>query len=1248
MRLKTWGKDLKSRLRPKAPSVPSPSPAIAIRQHSGNQAQDHPHPQDLWQSAYDQLDRKEQLTLSTCELIPSEIRSNLNGRSPTEAIIEGVIHRTKQQYEEYQNGSLKIRRSTGEDIDLRQLSRNIIDAALSFKDVVSAVVAYDPTQYAASAWAVVSLGLTMTKNRFDLRDTLFDSTEYLANVLARCAYIEKGIYHNDAWKNAEVARAIIGVYKAILHYAAEVLSAQQPSMGRWIQDTVTGITKQRLADLQSSVKEEEHYLHQWVQMDQHLRHNEQAELLISQCDKMIESVQTLIQRFSLPIAEGAFYDSYDSQHEDKCLPETRTEIRRQITEWVARPTANSFKEKGLLGASFFFKKGEAERGNAKRLISTVAKQLITSTRQLAPGIMAAIQSDPHISSKALPEQFDKLLLQPLVNLRLDEPTSTVVMIDALDECEEEDIKLLLDLLPQVHQSESLRVRIFLTSRPELPIRLGFQQVLEHQDLVLHELPTTVIERDIRLFLQDRLRKIQMEHSLSPGWPGEDIMEILVSRSVPLFSFAATMCRFIGEKYQVPEDRLDAVLNDSASTSGSQMERIYLPILNKLHTEMQATNFTQEIQEVLGVIILLAAPLSVKALAGLVNTPERRIRSRLAAFHSVLRVPSSCGTPVRTLHLSFQEFLLNTTSIFHVNEKESHQKIALYCLSTMNSSLKHNICGLPSYGTQRAKIDCQIINKCLPAELQYSCRYWAYHIKQGKDQVHHTAVFAFLKRHFLHWLEAMSLMGLISEVVNIINTLRLAAQTDRHSELSLFLQDAKLFVLKVIYICNDFPLQLYCSGLAFWPTCSIIKKVFEESQRWVYILPQVEGSSSAELQALKGHSDRIHSEAFPLNDQMISSGSKDNIVKPSDHSNCIVSVTFSPDGRMVASGSKDNTIKLWDPKTGQQLHILDGHSDSVVSVVFSHDSQIVASGSYDRTVKLWDIKSCQQLRTLDGHSDSVVSVAFSPDSQMIASGSDDSTIQLWDTKTGQKLRTLEGHSDWVQSVAFSPDGQIVASGSYDNTIKLWDTKTGQQLRTLEGHSNLVASVVFSPNGYTIASGSYDNTIKLWETRTGQQLHTLEGHSGLVRSVAFLPDSRIVASGSYDSTIKLWDTKTGQQLRTLEGHSGPVRAVALSPDSQIIASGSYDNTIKLWETETGRQLRTLEGDSRPVVLTPDIQLAEPSSLLSVEDGWVTFAAEKVLWLTFDHQQFSSSVAKENTLALAYPDGRVCSMEFRAPAV
>lgn len=94
----------------------------------------------------------------------------------------------------------------------------------------------------------------MTKDRLDLRDALFDSSEYITNVLARCAYIEKIFYSANSQEKAEIGHAIVRIYKVVLHYAAEVLVSQKPSMGRWILDTATAITKQRLTELQSSVK----------------------------------------------------------------------------------------------------------------------------------------------------------------------------------------------------------------------------------------------------------------------------------------------------------------------------------------------------------------------------------------------------------------------------------------------------------------------------------------------------------------------------------------------------------------------------------------------------------------------------------------------------------------------------------------------------------------------------------------------------------------------------------------------------------------------------------------------------------------------------------------------------------------------------------------------------------------------------------------------------------------------------------
>jgi hypothetical protein len=283
----------------------------------------------------------------------------------------------------------------------------------------------------------------------------------------------------------------------------------------------------------------------------------------------------------------------------------------------------------------------------------------------------------------------------------------------------------------------------------------------------------VIEHDIRLFLEQKLSEIRNERSLPMDWPGNESIEKLVQMAVPLFIFAATICRFIGERKWRPEKRLEAFLEDQAVSSVSEVERTYLPVLNQLLSganDRETEQLKQEFQDIVGVIILLATPLSVNTLALLIDLPRDDISNRLEGFHSVLNIPESTDSPVRTLHLSFRDYLLTTKSLFHVDEEETHVKIASHCLRVMETSLKHNICDLASYGTQRKDIGNQVIKQHLSAELQYSCRYWVYHLQQSGGRVSEARILSFFEQHFLHWMEALSLLGIIAETAKIIDTL----------------------------------------------------------------------------------------------------------------------------------------------------------------------------------------------------------------------------------------------------------------------------------------------------------------------------------------------------------------------------------------------------------------------------------------------------------------------------------------------
>jgi hypothetical protein len=92
---------------------------------------------------------------------------------------------------------------------------------------------------------------------------------------------------------------------------------------------------------------------------------------------------------------------------------------------------------------------------------------------------------------------------------------------------------------------------------------------------------------------------------------------------------------------------------------------------------------------------------------------------------------------------------------------------------MRESAKEYI-ALPSEGTHRAEIDRRKIDDCLPAVMQYACHYWGHHLAQcqNMNNVIHDA-FLFLQRLFLHWMEAMSLLGLMSKILGIIEAVQIS-------------------------------------------------------------------------------------------------------------------------------------------------------------------------------------------------------------------------------------------------------------------------------------------------------------------------------------------------------------------------------------------------------------------------------------------------------------------------------------------
>ena len=189
-------------------------------------------------------------------------------------------------------------------------------------------------------------------------------------------------------------------------------------------------------------------------------------------------------------------------------------------------------------------------------------QLANNVPTLHQHICDAIAEHGDIVSLSLHDQWHQLVLGPLSKLSEDSCSSYVIVIDALDECDDDNnIRVILRLLAEARLLKTVRLRVFLTSRPDILIQYGFCQIpdTEYKDFLLHSVSPSIVDHDISIFLEYNLSIIRQEYCLDAGWPGKQVITRLVRKASGLFIWAATIYRFVSEGRQFTERRLALIL-----------------------------------------------------------------------------------------------------------------------------------------------------------------------------------------------------------------------------------------------------------------------------------------------------------------------------------------------------------------------------------------------------------------------------------------------------------------------------------------------------------------------------------------------------------------------------------------------------------------------------------------------------------------------------------------------------------------
>lgn len=151
-----------------------------------------------------------------------------------------------------------------------------------------------------------------------------------------------------------------------------------------------------------------------------------------------------------------------------------------------------------------------------------------------------------------------------------------------------------------------------------------------------------------------------------------------------------------------------------------------------------------------------------------------------------------------------------------------------------------------------------------------------------------------------------------------------------------------------------------------------------------------------------------------------------------------------------------------------------------AVAYSSDSHTIVTVSEDKTWRVWDAKSGSELHWFN-YAAAIVGVAVSPRGDRVALAGDDYSLAVMDLRTGIMIRSRsEIHRGAILSIAFSRLGDRILTASVDDTWSIWNASTLDQLMFSRSDANSIGRfqmATWAATDENFVTGNSDGTISL---------------------------------------------------------------------------------------------------------------------------------------------------------------------------
>ena len=340
-----------------------------------------------------------------------------------------------------------------------------------------------------------------------------------------------------------------------------------------------------------------------------------------------------------------------------------------------------------------------------------------------------------------------------------------LLVDALDECDNQSLKDFLTLLSQERSASSRKIKWVVTSRNEPIIReilqcahLGHDTSLELNSSHVSQ----AVESFINLKVNDLAARKEYKDELQIS-----VRQYLNKHADGTFLWVALVCK---ELEKVEAWKTQTVLKRFPGG----LEPLYQRMTEQIKDDRDAED-VELLGKLLFTVTLACRPLHLDEIGVISNLPADISNDTQA----LQKLAASCGSfltireqTVTFVHQSARDYFTtgNGSKMFPLEQMQMHHQLARRLLRFM-STLQRDICGLQRPSTVLSEVQSGVVRRCIPLPIQYACCYWVHHLLMSDSRLHDNDDFhKFLREHLLHWLEALSLIGKMSDGVLAIISL----------------------------------------------------------------------------------------------------------------------------------------------------------------------------------------------------------------------------------------------------------------------------------------------------------------------------------------------------------------------------------------------------------------------------------------------------------------------------------------------